>query len=613
MSTISDQKRKLALEQNQILMQILSHVDDNGVDTQNIDLSNFETRVLRDFWVYSSGFLCLNNYENYDLSMKEIQDINRGKFALRFVSDDEVREYYKMYNKPFPQRGLPFSTDIVLDKVQDAKFHLHTNQSIDGKGYGTVLKLDTKKPIMVSDYGTKLEGDIALKIVRNVYAHNTPFIDGSTLKFMSKHDEINVSKMWLRGFSELFARKHAKFDVNKARETMIAELSNQGNYIENEKGIDDALSSIKGFVSSGVLKNFHRVNQLVKLRTRFYPDFFRKSFDEKVDIIVALVARNQIFFENGYGAISPAIIYNLQQLVSAELDDREVFALLSDDETDECLLQAKELMKRLDESTKRLDRINSQYPEHKRRGNQTYIVLISAALKESDKIQNEWKVFENKVRARLKLESSGMKLFSTAELEKLPLELAFNAMSIMAFHSVVTSGFYEEMLAKTNFNSMNNDQVKFFESFDMSAFKFNGRQFKPSASSNAFLLLCVREALCHSEEPGGRNGIFYKLSAKMGQGKPTLNDVEVEIVAQRQNVVISGKLSDFIKLFSSSQFTDERSDNVKTAEINTRYMMDSNGVYYYTLTSDDIYRGKINLEEYRKDTLEDEDEGQSGQ
>ena len=601
MESLSDQKRKLAREQNAILMEIMSHMSDDKFDLDTIDFSKFESRTLRDFWVYATGFLCLHNYENYVFSDAELNDINRGKFILKELSESEVQEYCKSFGKKYPKNGLAFGDSIILDYVQDAKF------SLKGKIGGTVLRLQTAEPELVSDTTEEIDGDFALKVVRNVYAHGAPFIDGATLRFLTKNEELAVSKMWLRGFAETFVKHHASFDTKGARETLLVALGKTGNYIESEKQIDEALSAIKGYVSIGVLKNYHRVTQLVKNRIKMYDDFFQKSFEEKVDIVVALVARNQIYFENGFGEISPELIYNLQQLVSQELTKRDEFALVSDDEADVTIAKLADYNRRFDELTEKMNRLKEKYPDPKKWGN-SYYVLAKAAVKECDRLQREYDAYQQKVSAKLKLESSFMEHYSTQELEKLPIELAFSVVGLMAFNSLVTSGFYEEMLAKTDFNAnMTPEQVKFFDRIDMSGFSLNGKPYVKSPTSNAFMLLCMREALCHRDDVGGHNGVFYKLVSKKSKSPEHFGDIEMSFVASRQNVVFSGKLIDFYKLFSSKEFTCDRA-LVRTATVGANYFRRSNG----TLSSNEIYGGSFDYSKFDKKSKKKPDETSSG-
>lgn len=561
---VSEERRKLAKNQIQLLDALYKSVTDDGFNTE-IDLKDFKTSHLKDFWVYTSGFLCLNKYEKYDFSQQEIGDIFNGEFVLLELDRKKREELLNAYGKKLSPKGYSFI--IPLETIQDGKFTIkircgrHTNPA-------GVLALDTQQPTFESEHASYLTDSEKIAIVRNTFAHNTPFISGNTLLFRRFDGNLYVSKMWLRGLTETYANKYAVFNYEFAKMHLTDTLAKQANYILNNQDIDKALTTMRDFFDPVARDNFYRINTLIKARIQYIPDFFNLSFDKKTDILASLCANNQVYFETVKGTSNPAIIYTLQKLVAKELENRQESAILTDEELEDCKEKITNLQQKLETYAKEFEKINEKVNKNK-----NSIPMLNILRKENERLAKEFyfvhhqfEVESNKFFNMIKLESSNMDTMNVDQLAGSSLEVAFNIMCLMGFNQLVTSAFYDDLLVKTDFNDLNIDQKKFFNSFDLSKLSLNGRPIENTATTKAYILLCMREALCHQNFDEGY-GVYYSVPGLKQNEKKSFKDIKVTFKAARQNAEISGSLDDFYKLFVSESFLKERKEKILTGNV----------------------------------------------
>lgn len=548
-----DARISLATSQNEILKRMFGSIDENGFNL-NIDFSKISSNKLKDFWLYTTGFLGLINYENQEtvLSSSEAEDILKGNFCLKVISSAEVSEILK--RSGIKEQRAGYSQHYDLNTIQDGKYSIEKNALYNATNYCNLLKLNTN-PIEIYTDNPHLNTDPAylLKQIRNSLAHSVPYINGNTLTLLSKDDEYVVSKMWLRGFAETFCMLSKNIKEETIAEALIKELPLQKNYIENEKDVDKALSSIKNIFPEDIKKNYFRINTFVKNRLNYEPDFYKKPFDKKIECIATILANNPNFLSSSSETINPTIIYNLQQLVAKELLKRGEDAYLTDE--DIFISEIEELNKQYQDHMLMSEQFKKHNPVlrtsmQKRRN----MVLQSQANSLIKKIDQLLEDIENK----RKLECSNMELFNPDSLEKMPVEVAVNLVWLIAFNNLATSGFYEELLANEKYLRFNKTEKDFFSKFNFSKITLTRGSKKfpiKSAENIGYALSYIRNSLCHGM-------VQYTLPpAKQGE-KFTYKDVNL-IFKRDQDTEMYGKLIDFYNLFNNSKFTFQRKHDIK--------------------------------------------------
>lgn len=555
--TESEARIALAKSQNKILNSLFRGVSESEFNP-NVDLSEISSTRLKDFWLYTTGFLGLLNYESEDnlLPRQEIEDMLKGKFHVKTLTSREVSKM--LQNAGIRESRAGFSQSYELYSIQDGVYKIAKNTSASRIGYQNRLELYTSPLEVYTDNPYFDEDPVReLKLVRNCLAHGVPYVNGSAITLLSGNDDIVVSKMWLRGFAETFARIGMKTNENQIHEKLLKELPFQGNYIENEKDIDQALSAIKDCFDDETKKNYYRINNFIKTRLRYEPDFFKKSFDEKVKKIAAICANNPHYLTSASETICPSIVYSLQQIIAKELANRGEDAYLTDEdlnleELNRLEEKRVELMDRCDAFDKKNPTIKTQLQSYQ---NKRLTNELMALYKKYEELQKS-------IETKRKLECSNMDLLSEPNLSVLPVEVAVQIVWLMAFNNLVTSGFYEDLLAETDFSNLNSDQKKFFDSFDLSKLNityYNKKVDKLDASEKSYILSCMRNALCHGL-------IEFKYQPVKQDEKPTYKDTTL-IFNPGFGTVISGRLEDFLKLFGSGGFTKNRDKKICTGKI----------------------------------------------
>lgn len=576
--TESQQRIDVSKNQIEILKTIFENIHENGFDC-DIDLSSIPTEKLMDFWLYSTGFMCLQNFESDSLPFdyKECENIANGWFYLKSLSYDEARKLLA------DAGNTPKSKNDYIGQlytVQDGKYSIGTSKRIVYK-YGVPLRnqpciiLNTDKPTYVYfDNDVDITPDRLIHIIRNALAHDVPFVKGSTVAFRvggTKNDYIEVSKMWLRGFSELFSQLNVPANENEVIDVLSKELSLSRNYLENEKQVENAISLVKNLFSEQVQNNFFRVHNFIKTRLKYEPDFYKKSLDEKIATIAAILSHSQTYLTESFETITPSIVYSLQQLVAKELAKRDKKATfyLKDEEQDEI----DQMIARKDKAVERYDSFLEKYPILKdiyspafntfRKRNPFVIKQYLKILEEIDKVEAMLKNKLASLKIRQKLENSQMELYNPESLKYLPVEVAANIVWLMGYNSLISSAIYEDLIAHTDFNDLNPDQVAFFSKFSFDKFTIgflsNKQKIKGdnlTVNGIPYMLLILRSAICH-----GR--IKYTMPPVKKGEKPNFQDVILTFY-DRDDITISGKLIDFYNFFGSGAFTAVRKPTIIT-------------------------------------------------
>ena len=561
MITESDLRIILARKQNEILQTIYNNINSDKFDL-SVDLSKFPATSLKDFWVYTSGFLSIQNFESIieNMSDKEVDDILEGKFKLKSLTNEEANAFAKSAGKTIPTYGV--SHIINLYTIQDGTYKLN-------KGVSRVTSNGQQKPNWLSletdgimyycdDPNLEISSKQVMNIIRNLIVHRTPYINGSKLTFVGENQEIVVSKMWLRGYSELFSQNQSNVDAETIEKVLTRELAKSRNYINDPAELDKALSNIVHCFSPEVVKNYFRVNNFVKLRVQYYNDFYKKPLDEKIKIISAICANNPRYTTGSNESIEPSIIYNIQQIIAKELANRGAQEILSEDDNDtESYFKVKaevdEADKALDNFGKNTSNTNSQFAKTQLK---RLMLKYQSAYK---KLLNQINTLENKQ----KLESSHAEIYNLYGLEYLPVEVAVNVVCLMGYNSLVTSAFYEDLIANAS-AELNEQQKSFFKSISFDGIKtsYFGEKVtgEYSPEEKMYLLKCIRDAICH-------NHITFTLSPVKKGDDFNFEDVKLAFTADWNRTVISGRVADFFKLFGLENFMKERSNEIVNGKV----------------------------------------------
>ena len=164
---------------------------------------------------------------------------------------------------------------------------------------------------------------------------------------------------------------------------------------------------------------------------------------------------------------------------------------------------------------------------------------------------------------RQKLESANMELYNLDDLNYLPHEVAVNTVLLMCFNSLITSSFYDDTLAKTDLDKLTPAQEEFFNKFDASSLEFyygDEERTLYYPGQKAYLLLCLREALCHGK-------VSYKIPTSKKNEPVNFNETVICFkTGERQNSTIYGTIQDFYNLFTSKAFLSVRDKAVITGK-----------------------------------------------
>lgn len=541
--TESDARCKLAESHNDVLCRLFDNVHASHFDPF-VFLEDVPESVLVNFGLATTGFLGIQNFENFfdELKESEIEDILEGTFSLRTLSAEEVKNLTKDV-KPSAIKTKNGVTKIKLHRVQDGSYSIVTKH---GKST-LVLKTDP-----VAFYTNNPNHKITIKdmfhMVRNNAAHSIAYKTNGGVVFFTDQGYIEVSRMWFRGYSELFAKEKTVFDVNKAREILNQEIAS-GNELSNFDDVKKALSAIKGCFNKNILENYFRVVNFVNYRLQYQENFYNIKTTDKVEILIQILEKNPSYLTGSKETINPRLIYNIKQITALELMARDSRAQLSVES--KLHEEYKELMARKENMEKRLARVLETDNKALRRVLQ----------RDFDQLCRDIDSFNTRYANSTKMESADMTLYDSSDSIYLPVEMAVNIVSLMTFNSLVTSGFYEDTLSGTNFNQLSAAQNKFFDNINLDGITYYYKN-KPlstpySAKDKCFILSAIRAAVCHSF-------INYRLpSLKQGETADFRN-AEVVFELDRDEIKIVATVEDLYKIFSSEAFFKSRPESVLT-------------------------------------------------
>jgi len=556
--TESEAKIELSKKLSAILKNIYKNINENGFDLE-VDLSSIPSSTLKDFWVYSSGFLGIKNLLDIEriISPKEAADMLNGKFSLKRVSLSQAEEIAKQAGKSLPTSGL--TAEVDLYSIQDGTYSIKKGiRDTKNAGFYNCIQLRTAPVEYYSDeVHENLDPMTILTTIRNRFAHSTPYIKGNKLTFIKGRDEIVVSKMWLRGYAELFSKISNTISSSEIQDILKKNLEKTQNTLSTKEDIINALELIKYKFDDYIQKNYYNVNNFINNRIHYNKNFFGMSLDDKIASIASMCTNNLDYFHFSSGSMNSAIIYNLQKLVSLELAKRGESADLSADdyelnEVERLTNEAKDIqneIKSIKNSTTKGDIITKKQ-----------LALLE---KRSAIVVSQIDKYLKKLDLRQKLESSHMDIYKLDELKYIPVEVAVNTVLLMGFNSLVTSNFYQDVLKSTNVDRLSVEQSKFFSRIKMDQFNrfVNGQEITtpPAPKNVAFMLLSIRNAICHGS-------VSYTLPVVRPGFNPTYKDVILDFYSSKQKTNVVGRLQDFYELFSSYVFSKDRPWEIQTTK-----------------------------------------------
>ena len=550
--TESEERCIMCERLNKIYYKLYEAIGENGFDV-NLDLDEIYSGVLIDFSLNAAGFLSVQNFDYLAESLKEsdIKKLLGGTFLLKQLSGDEIESLTDgIQTKTVDKKDHKQTT---LYSIQDGKYYIHTK---NGKN---TLVLKTPPATYNFKHNIKPTPAEFFHKIRNLLAHSVQYKSSSRILLFSNEGYIELSKMWLRGYSEMFVRDAKTFDTKHAKQTMLAELEATGNTLQNIDDINKALSSIKRYFPPEVVSSFFRVNNLVRYRLEYQQEFFKQSLEDKVDTLIQIIDKNPNLLTQTSETINPVIIYNLQQLMSNELSKRGVRAELNEDD---------DIWQRSDEADKEYADFERKYKfimamaEGKKDAKSR--ALLNNSQKELERIMAKNDAIERDLDIREKLEFAHMSLYDEQKLKYLPVEVAVNVITLMGYNNIISSGFYEDTLAETDFTKLTPAQKSFFERFDLDAVTYTskGRTFKQpySPETNCFILTAIRNAISHGF-------MTYHLPPLKSGQKASFKDAKITFYLDWQDITVTATVDEFYKIFSSGEFEKKRPQSVVTGRV----------------------------------------------
>ncbi|MBQ8451734.1 MAG: hypothetical protein IJ538_03045 [Clostridia bacterium] len=553
----SKQKIALSLRQLEILDRIYQNIDTFEFNT-DIQLDDFDVLNLKDFWVYTSGFLAVQNFEkslSEDLAQKESesQEILDGHFVLKQLTSDEAKNMLETYKVKLQKNQS--QNEITLCTIQDGTYKIEKHK-INGEVV-RLLTLSTDPISYTSNADHELSSFETLKAVRNRLVHSVPYIMHSTLTFIGNKfdDELVVSKMWLRGFSEMFSQmgnfSKPTVSFNDVYEYLSVRLKAFRNSIEDKRDVPSLITLLKQRYGNDINPNLEK---LIETHISCFPNFNFKPFDKRVEIVSKFVADN-IYSKDKYQTINFNILYNLQQLIAKTVTEKTPeYGLEFFNDTDyDFSNEKKEIAKRIKEIVYELKGPNLSSK------NKALLLYQKTQLENLNKriLQTEKILLD-----QLKYETMNMNLIDLNGLKHAPVDIAFNTMCLYAYNALITSGFYEEVLSELPHNKIFTDEYKAHRDLISSISVASGIHYRESVKNSkiqhienvrdkTYVLTLIRHALCHGN-------VSYTISKN--NYNPSFRDVVVKFYSDNANTSIIGTLEEFIMLFSEQGFFTLRND-----------------------------------------------------
>lgn len=526
------------------LFKLFENINENGYRT-NVDLSELTDEELMNFYLATTGFMSLQNFETIlsSIETRELEKIIGGTFNLRPLSKEETQDFLNFYSASFKTHKDYLTASLC--SIHDA------NYSIKSKYTKNTLVLKTPQPEFHSNNAKSISNLDFFKVIRNLTAHGMFYKSGPDIVYFKDDEYVSIPKMWLRGYSELFVRQKPAFDSNLAREILLTKLPETNNKMSNEAEINKALSLIRNLFDADTLKNFYRVNNFVNSRLKYQPVFFKVRLEDKVEILINILETNPNFIKQASETVNPLIIYNLQQLISKELENREAKTDLTENNT--IMNEMADIYQEYQKLKKQMDYLEQQ--KHNK-------AIFNISKKKLDAFSAKHKSLEAKMKSHEKLASSNMDFYDPDNLQYLPVEVSVNLIALLAYTDLVVSSFYEDTLSNTDYNNLTNAQKHFFSNFDLSklTYIYKGKKYEiKDPTSTCFALRAIRNAICHGL-------ISYKFPSLKQNTTSSFGNTEITFYSDIEDIQVVGSVEDLFNLFACNEFTKERNPNILTQE-----------------------------------------------
>ena len=533
---ISEIRRNIAQKQNEMLRAMFAGVGNDKFDFGQIDLSDFSIVELSDFWLASTGFLGVQAFDDYEFTDYEAKNILSGKFFLKDMTQSEAQrlleesevETTPNFNKYF---------DVTLSEIQDGTYSLVNERNRYTNDL--YVRLETDPLEFINSTTIPVDNIQIIRFVRNVIAHDMPYINGLKLKFYGGDYEITTSKMWLRGLMEEFVFSSIGIDSAKLYDILMQKAYENNMQINNNQDVDKALSLIVDQFDDEIRSHYFRINNFIKSRVALIPDFFDKNLSEQLRIISVLISKNPNLLKSSSETINPSIIYNIIQIISKEIDRRGERALYEHQD-----IKSEEIDELLEEHERLIHEIAVCFSQKKKKE------LIRAINSNEKQLLYHQKRLQN----IQKHETSSMNLLDIEELENLPVEVAFNLVCMMGFNALNTSEFFEDLVENVDAYSIDKNQKAFFSKFDLSKFTARtlstNKQIALTEPNDVVMFLNgVRNALSHG------NATYRLPNLKKNEKFDIMN---ITITMTSRAFAFEGKIIDFYNLFNSPLFFGSR-------------------------------------------------------
>lgn len=546
----SDARCILADTHNEILRRIYANLQSYYFDPV-VNLEDVPEAVLTNFGLAATGFLGVQNFENLadGLEDREIDNIVNGTFNIKQLSPKEVAKLTEGLTI-VPKKGKNNTVKYPLHRIQDGSYSI-----VSRYGKNTLVLKTTPVKYYTNNPNRRLTSKDVFHMIRNLAAHSVPYKCGTGVIFFTDDGYIEVSRMWFRGYSELFANQKSVFDIDKARTILKPLLKSQCNNLETFADINKALSLIKGCFDKNILANFFRVNNFVKFRIQYHDGFFEIDPEDRLEVLLQIIDKNPNYLLQASETISPRIIYNLQQLTSLELFARSSTATLSSDH--ELNSIGSELMERQENIQSRFE-----FLKNSKTANRTLVKLLE---RDFEQLMADMGSFASRYETSTKLESSNMDLYDLQDSLYLPTEVAVNTVALMAYNSLVTSGFCEDVFSGTrstggSFN-LNDSQKRFFDSINLDEidYYYYGKPLtKPySAEDKCFIISAIRNSICHAL-------VSYRYPPLSQDATASFKNTEMTFYLDREDVKVVASVDAFYRMFAGGEFTKKRHSSIIT-------------------------------------------------
>lgn len=551
----------LAKKQNMVLSEIYNNISESHFNSR-LRFSNIDASTLNDFFVYTTGFLCLQNYENTNMVYSDEVIINMldGKFSLKQLTSEECEKVLRDAGKTLQKRGYSDMTELYT--IRDGQYSLarNINPYITRRFFGNQILLTTnplKALVRESHSYLKDDHQFLFKCIRNALAHQVPIIQNDEILLPTGASNVVgfvFSPMWLRGLAETFSLAGTKVDCKKIERKLFEVLPAANNELKTEADVQSALSLIKSLFSEDIVKNYFRLNNFISNRLKYQQTFFDMSFRQKVIALSKIISTNPEFFEKPQSSFNPQIIYNIQQLIARELNRRGVYIVTK---------EIKDLMDRHEQLLTEMDGLNYELEQFSKGP----LLPVSIGKKKLDYFHKrmntlfrEEKTVREDIDKRRKMETSNLFFYDIDGIEYLPAEMGVNIVLLMAYNNLVINSFYQDTLSQIDLMNMNSEQNRLFSKFNLSPFvcKFNGEKFIPKNPEDiAQIITAIRHSLCHAM-------FSYTFPPLKKLQKATFKDVQITFDTDIYNTSITGTVDEFFKLFSNPAFTMTRTPEMFT-------------------------------------------------